>query len=92
MNDSGVLGVLLPVGNLVKVLHQLNHGVVVLDLSEGDQHVVDVLLTQHVGIVQSSFHVSQIFLEFLPSQLFSTFSQIREELLFQMNLKTDFYI
>ena len=92
MNDSGVLSVLFPVRNGLKVLHKLDHGVVVLDFSEGDQHVVDVLLTQNVGIVQSSLHVSQIFLELLPCQLFSTFSQIREELFFQVNLTTDLHV
>ena len=92
MNDSGVLSALFPVRNGLKVLHKLDHGVVVLDFSEGDQHVVDVLLTQHVRIVQSSLHVSQIFLELLPCQLFSTFSQIREELFFQVNLTTDLHV
>ena len=55
-----------------------------LNLSEGNEHVVDDIPTENVWIIKASFHLPQLILELLTGVLVSALGQVRLELLLQM--------
>ena len=63
---------MLSIGKSFEILNELDHGVIVLDFPEADQHVVNDIPGKDVGIIETTSHGMKSFGQLITGVGFAT--------------------